>query len=403
MMVFTGPAAARAPSCRSPVQPQPQVTALPWTQRWLQPARAWSVSRGRGVTVAVVDSGVDAAHPQLRGGPVLDGWDMVTGGPGGAVDCDSHGTGVASLIAAAPVDGVGFAGLAPAARILPVRVDERDNEARAGLDPVSPAGFAAGLRWAVDHGARVANVSIVFYTDHRVVADAVAYARERGVLVVAAAGNGHDESGEGADAIPFPAAYPGVVGVGAIGADGARLSSSYVGPHLDIVAPGADVTVANPGSGHRKASGTSFAAPLVSAAAALLFAAEPELDAEQVAHRLVATADPAGGTPEYGHGVVNPYRALIERHTLAAPSAAPAPRWAGPDPAAVARTERWARAADRATVMALAAVAPALLALLLAAVWRRGRRRGWTPTRHAARPEPSTVDDPAHRFYAPPV
>jgi membrane-anchored mycosin MYCP len=401
--------AAAAPTCRTAAEPQPVIATLPWAQRWLQPERAWHISRGQGVTVAVVDSGADATHPQLRGGQVLAGMDMMTNTPGGDGDCDSHGTAVASLIAGALEPGVGFAGLAPQARILPIRVAEQNLDSNGVSDntPVSPALAAQGIRWAADQGARIVNVSIVFFQNYPVLADAVGYAQSKGAIVVAAVGNHHDDTLP-VDVVPYPAAYPGVIGVGAIDADGMRVPSSYAGPHVDLVAPGGDVTAASRAAGHQLRTGTSFAAPFVSATAALMLAADRNASPAQVVRRLVATADPAGPAAEYGHGVVDPVRALTERVTTAGPvQGAPFPDVAV-DPEAQARAERWRRAGDHATLTALGVIGSATLLVLAAAVWVRGRKRRWRPTRTggaatALLADASTVDEPERVFYTVPT
>ncbi|MBM0235840.1 type VII secretion-associated serine protease mycosin, partial [Micromonospora sp. STR1_7] len=300
-----------APTCATPLAPVRPVAALPWTQQRYDPARLAPLATGAGVTVAVVDSGVDRAHPQLAG-QVLAGTDLLDSGGDGSRDCAGHGTGVASIIAAQPRSGVAFHGLAPGARILPVRVSEQQVvQGRESGRTVSAAEFARAIRWAVDHDADVVNLSVVLYADDPAVQSAVAYAVQRNVVLVAAAGNLHDSG----DPRPFPAAYDGVLGVGAIGADGVRAAFSQTGPYVDLVAPGSEVLVAAPGQGHQRVEGTSYAAPFVAATAALLRQYRPELTAAQVAERIIATADPAPGPGHgggYGAGVLNPYRAVTE-------------------------------------------------------------------------------------------
>jgi membrane-anchored mycosin MYCP len=370
-------AAHAAPACTNQVAPSEPVAEQPWAQRRHPAEGLDALTTGAGVTVAVVDSGVDASHPQLSG-QVLRGTDHLDRGGDGRLDCVGHGTAVASIIAAKPVDGVAFRGLAPGVRILPVRISEQQViEGRESGRTVSAARFAASIRGAVDAGADVINLSVVLYQDNPAVRAAIAHAVARDVVVVAAVGNLH----ENGDPRPYPAAYEGVLGVGAIGPDGVRQGFSQVGAYVDLVAPGGDVLVAAPSRGHQEQSGTSYAAPFVSAAAALVRAYRPDLSAAEVIDRLVATADPApagAGSTEYGNGVVNPYRAVTE--TVAPPrpveSAQPLP--AHPDDAAtLARLERRAAAEERAVLIAAAAAALGVLVLLLALVLPRGDRRRW--------------------------
>ena len=224
------------------------------------------------------------------------------------------------------------------------------------------------------------NLSVVLYADNPRVRSAVEYAVERNVVLVAAAGNLHDSG----DPRPFPAAYDGVLGVGAIGADGARATFSQTGAYVDLVAPGSDVLVAAPGQGHQRVEGTSYAAPFVAATAALLRSYRPELTAAQVVERIVATADPAPGAGPaggYGAGVLNPYRAVTEtgggRPVADRPVAALADDRA--DPALLARQARRAAARDRALVVGAGIGATAVAVVLLALVLPRGARRRWRP------------------------
>ncbi|MEV6705544.1 type VII secretion-associated serine protease mycosin [Micromonospora wenchangensis] len=371
---------ARAvPACATPPAPARPVAAAPWPQRRYAPQRLTPLATGAGVTVAVVDSGVDRRHPQLRG-RVLDGADFLDPGGDGTRDCAGHGTGVASIIAAGEGSGVAFRGLAPGARILPVRVSEQQVvEGREAGRTVSAAGFAQAVRWAVDHDADVLNLSVVLYADNPAVREAIDYALRRDVVVVAAAGNLHD----GGDPLPYPAAYDGVLGVGAVTPTGVRAPFSQVGPYVDLVAPGGDVLMAAPGQGHRRAEGTSYAAPFVAGTAALLRQYRPELDAAEVARRIVGTTDPAPGGREggYGAGVLNPYRAVVE--TGGAPQPATRPTTALPvpqaDPAVLAQGHRRAAARQRALLVATAVGGTVVVAVLLAVVLPRGVRRRWHP------------------------
>ncbi|WP_229398728.1 type VII secretion-associated serine protease mycosin [Micromonospora okii] len=369
-----------APDCATPPAPARPVAATPWAQQRYAPERLSALATGAGVTVAVIDSGVDRRHPQLAG-RVAPGADFLDPGGDGGADCAGHGTGVASIIAAGPQPGVAFRGLAPAARVLPVRVSEQQVvSGRESGRTVSAADFARAIRWAVDHDADVLNLSVVLYADDPAVRAAVGYAVARDVVVVAAAGNLHDSG----DPRPYPAAYEGVLGVGAIGPDGRRADFSQTGPYVDLVAPGGEVLMAAPAEGHRRAEGTSYAAPFVAATAALVRQYRPELTAAQVTGRLLATADPAPGDGVgggYGAGVLNPHRAVAE--TGAGPGGRERAAWALPaeraDPALLARQSRRAAARDRSLAVAAVTGAAVAGAALLAVVLPRGLRRRWRP------------------------
>ncbi|TCB92795.1 type VII secretion-associated serine protease mycosin [Micromonospora zingiberis] len=368
--------ASRAPGCATPPAPARPVSAVPWPQQRYAPERLQSLATGSGVTVAVVDSGVDRSHPQLAG-RVLTGTDLLDAGGDGTRDCVGHGTGVASLIAATARDDLGLRGLAPKARILPVRVSEQQVvDGRGTGRTVAPEDFARAIRWAVDNDADVVNLSVVLYADHPAVRSAVGYALARNVIVVAAVGNLH---GSG-DPRPYPAAYEGVLGVGAIGADGLRADFSQVGSYVDLVAPGTDVLIAAPGQGHHRAEGTSYAAPFVAATAALVREYRPELSAEEVVGRLLATADPAPGHG-YGSGVLNPYRAVTE--TASGPVTRPAPMVSladdRPDPALLAQQDRRAAARERAVLLATVGGLVVAGVALAALIVPRGARRRWRP------------------------
>ncbi|MEH1056003.1 type VII secretion-associated serine protease mycosin [Micromonospora sp. CPCC 206171] len=373
------PARAAAPACSAPLAPARSVTGVPWAQRRYAPERLIPLATGAGVIVAVIDSGVDRRHPQLRG-RVLDGADFLDPGGDGTRDCAGHGTGVASIIAAASVDGIAFHGLAPRARILPVRVSEQQVvEGRESGRTVGAADFARAIRWAVDHDADVLNLSVVLYADDPAVREAVSYAVRRDVVVVAAAGNLHDSG----DPRPYPASYDGVLGVGAISPDGTRAAFSQAGPYVDLVAPGSDVLMAAPEQGHHRAEGTSYATPFVAATAALVRQYRPELSATEVTRRIVGTTDPAPGDGRggYGAGVLNPYRAVTETGAAATAgargaAALPADR---PNPALLAQRARRAAARDRALLVAGVTGAAVAAAVLLTLVLPRGAGRGWRP------------------------
>jgi subtilisin family serine protease len=231
---WSAPAGAtirRAPACTTPLAPSQSVAEVPWAQQRYAPDRLSPLATGSGTIVAVIDSGVDRRHPQLAG-RVLDGTDHLDRGGDGSRDCAGHGTGVASIIAAVPLPGVAFRGLAPGAGILPVRVSEQQVvEGRESGRTVSAEAFARAIRWAVDHDADVLNLSVVLYADEPTVREAVAYAVSRDVVVVAAAGNLHD-SGD-----PCPT-RPGRRGCSGWGDRGGRRPGpfSQTAGYVDVVA-----------------------------------------------------------------------------------------------------------------------------------------------------------------------
>jgi subtilisin family serine protease len=262
---------------------------------------------------------------------------------------------------------------------VPVRISEQEKiDGRAAGEPGSPAAFARAIGWAADPrggGAQVINLSLVMTVDDARVRRAVAAAVAGGVVIVAAAGNDARQGG----ARPCPASYPGVIGVGALGADGLRAPFSQRGDYVDIVAAGDRITVAAPGGGHTTGLGTSYAVPFVAATAALIRQRFPGLSPARVERRLTATADPAPGgghRDEYGYGLLNPYRAVTE--TLGPdqpPAARPVVGQTGGPAAAAVR----AHAVNLGLIVAGIGAGAAALAGLLAAVMRRGRRRGWRP------------------------
>ncbi|SCG62505.1 type VII secretion-associated serine protease mycosin [Micromonospora halophytica] len=367
------PAPARAePKCPAPAGGAAP-TETPWALRRLDPASAWRITRGERVTVAVVDSGVSPTHPLLKGqvgeGRDFNGLAQMQG----RCDHAGHGTIVAGIIAGRDDTGAPYSGVAPGARILPVRVlpdTQRTN------DPGLPVQIAAAIRWAADRDVEVINLSLVTI-DHPQLKDAVQYALDKGVVVVAAAGNRAQDQ---RDLPAYPAAYPGVIAVAGVDREGGHVGSSVSGNYVDIAAPGLDIVGPAPGGQGYLAEpegGTSFAAAYVSGAAALLRSARPDLTPQQVAYRLTRTADnpPDGHNPQLGYGVVNPYRALTSLLGTRTdpPAGAMPPPASNEDPLG----RQWTVA------LWAAGVATVLAAGLLIArpVVALGRRRGWRPGR----------------------
>jgi len=260
---------------------------------------AWSASTGVGVTIAIIDSGVDANHPDLAG-RVLPGYDFVNNDTN-ASDDFGHGTAVAGIAAAKANNSIGIAGVAYNARILPVKVLDATGS---GNDPV----IAQGIVWATDHGAKVINMSLGGYGDSPVLAQAVAYALAHNVVVVAATGN------DATNTPSYPASSPGVIGVGATDLTGRLVQFSNYGDQVDVAAPGWDMVFPYYLSqGYGQGSGTSFAAPVVSGVAALVRSLSPSMNQATVAARLKDTATDAGPDGDdqwYGNGLVNAWAAL---------------------------------------------------------------------------------------------
>lgn len=404
------PLTAAAAGCSSTPPVGQPIRIIPWAQRWLAPQRAWPFSSGGGIKVAVIDSGVMAGAIHLPRGKVETGVDFLGKAPGGNIDCVGHGTGVASIIAGQPRPGFGFQGIAPGATILPIRVSEKqiDEKGTATGDTVTPLVLAQAIDYAVAHGARVINMSFVLLTEDQYVREAVKKAIAKNVVVVAAAGNGHPDGKDSAtpDHLVYPAAYPGVIGVGAIDQTGARVKESQVGKYVDIMAPGAEIWCSAAGGGYLPGDGTSYATPFVSGTVALMLAREPGLSPSEVALRLFATASSSQGggySQSFGHGVVDPYRAVTEKRATGKPEtiedmpALTADKAAQAREAREARTKRWA--------YSLAAGGGALAGVVLAgaAILPRGRRRRWVPSRAKPFTSRPDVEEPSEAFFTPPT
>ena len=294
-------------------------------------ARQWYAAQNRAfdfwpeppllatVRVAVIDSGIDGTHPEFQG-RIAAAKSFVAGPP--TVDTQGHGTFVAGLIAARTNDGVGIAGLAPPAELLIAKVVGPERSI-----PVEAE--AKAIRWAVANGARIINMSLGGPRDPRdpsrdtysqLEADAVAYAVSKGVLVVAAVGNADQAPAQPWPYASWPAALPHVVGVSALGAKGGSPAFSNRDTQFtDIAAPGVGILSTFPlpltsafagcveqgysscgPEEYRSAEGTSFAAPQVTAAAAVLLASAPSLTADQVTSLLLGGA--VDSTPSNGCG-----------------------------------------------------------------------------------------------------
>ncbi|MET4780791.1 S8 family serine peptidase [Glaciihabitans sp. UYNi722] len=269
--------------------------------------QAWSTTKGAGVTVAVIDTGVDATHPDLTG-TVIGGTDVSgVGSPNGQkpVGEDSqHGTMVASMLAGhGHGSGEGVIGVAPEAKLLAISVGFGVGSSN------SDDQIAKAVRWSVDNGADIINMSLTRNTLDWPTSwdDAFLYAMEKGVIVVAAAGN----RGSGTTEVGAPATMPGVVVVAGVDRNGkASFDASSQGITLTVSAPSEDLVGAAPGGGYYSWAGTSGAAPLVSGVLALIKASHPKLSAGNIINRLTATANPAGNPIVYGSGLMNAQAAV---------------------------------------------------------------------------------------------
>ncbi|MEU7012063.1 type VII secretion-associated serine protease mycosin [Streptomyces sp. NPDC046385] len=390
-----------------------------WHLKAMGADKMWKVSEGEGVVVAVIDSGVDDTIADLRG-QVLPGKDYSRLSGDENNDVDNHGTGMASLIAATGARGSveGSFGLAPKAKILPIRLvynQERLYE-KDRVDPFS-AGMAKAIRFAADSEAKVINISVGSSTDRigPELEQAVRYALSKNKLIFAAVGNSADADNKA----EYPAATPGVVGVGGLDKKAAWWDKSQTGPQVDLAAPAENlVNACSKGTELCSGSGTSGATALASASAALIWSKHPDWTNNQVLRVMLNTAGkPKSGkerTDYLGYGTIRPLRALTTPgdpgpadvyplpdlaaaeasaapSASASPSAAPAPSKAGstPPPAAApseggGNTGLW---------IALGVGAAVLVGGAVTAVALRSRRRGAVP------PMPPTA--PAAPPYAP--
>lgn len=393
----TEPGKAKPPKTKKPkktvVKPKPPRVqcvgfnravnpARPFAQRELLPSSVWRLTQGAGQTVAVLDSGVSAKAPALAGA-VLPGLNIGTGQPADT-DCGGHGTFVAGLIAARSRRGSGFAGLAPQARILPVNVLNPNQ--LTSQNPVTSADVAAGINYAVSHGATVIDVSAsVTPRPSPALQAAVTRALAHNIVVIAAVASGSGLTSQ-ASRVSYPAAYPGVLAVAAVTASGAPVAAGGPGVRVGLAAPGEGITSIGPvGPGQVTASGAALATGYVAGTAALVRSYYPRLSAAQVVRRLELTADPPGTavpSPEVGYGVVSPYNAvttvLPQESGGRAPTAPPARPIRLP---AQSRPDTWPLTA--AVIICAALILAVIIAAVGVRIVRSGRRRNWRPPQPA--------------------
>ncbi|GAA3618600.1 type VII secretion-associated serine protease mycosin [Lentzea atacamensis] len=337
-------------------------------------------ARGDGVIVAVIDSGVDAKHPDLAG-RVLPGTGFGSSkGTDGTTDTDGHGTGMAAIIAATGRDG-GALGIAPGAKILPIASAEKEQFT---LDVV-----AESIRWAADHGAKVVNLSLGFSSSMTPsLVRAVNYAIEKDVVLVAATGN------EGKE-VSAPANIGGVIAVAGTNREGKPWKSSNVGADTVLAAPAEGIVTAAPtsvySSGYAEMDGTSAASAIVAGVAALVRAKHPQLPAKDVVNVLIKTAKDLaepGRDEATGFGLIDPMGALtaqlppVERNPLLPP---PKPSTAQPTPTLAAQPSAQPadEISDRLPFIAAVAGGTAVMTALLIAL----------PAIRSRRPEPVSARD----------
>jgi len=338
-----------------------------WHVKYLNVAEAHSQSQGEGVVVAVLDTGVNGNHPDLAGN-VLPGLDVTGTAPNGSKDTDGHGTGMAGLVAAhGHGNGEGALGIAPRAKILPIK----DSETTFG----NPQAFIAGVNAAAKSGAKVICIASSG-SNSAGLQNAITAALAADIVVVAGMGNRPD-------VFPgYPAAYDGVVAVGAIGQDGNLAGLTITGRPMVLSAPGMRIVSTDGVGGYRVADGTSDSTAIVAGAAALVRSKYPNLSAKEVIHRLTATATDKGAPgrdPEYGYGVLNLVGALTANvppeTSGAAPTTTPPTATASPTRTGGAALPDSDKGGSSTLPVVLLGVGVAVLAAGGLMVWLLVRRR----------------------------
>jgi type VII secretion-associated serine protease mycosin len=349
------------------------VKTTPWAQNALNFTKAWPISRGANVTIAVLDSGVDYT-PQLAGR--VSAIDETSTG---ISDCVGHGTAVAGIIAAADDQDQGnpFAGVAPDAKILSVKVANAESTNLLSPETTGDSKtLSQGIIDAVNDGASVLNISITSNYSLEL-AEAVAYAESRNVVVVAAGGN--DATGDPVGPF-FPASFPGVLSVGALDPNGSLASFADPNTQESVTAPGVNITSTSPSSplvpvGYNAGLvGTSFATPFVAGVAALILSRYPSMTAAEVVARIEATAVGSTGTVT-GNGMVDPLQAVQASMPL---SVNPDPTMAQPQSVSISRRvppdQGAINAAMLTTLGSAGGAALVVVAVLVISVGRRRRR-----------------------------
>lgn len=297
------------PSCtvKALMAPNDPMFAQQHGPKLTQAPEAWNISRGKGVTIAIVDTGVDTEHPDLKN-KMVAGYNVLDRSSNPRDD-NGHGTHCAGVAGAETNNATGIAGMAPDAKIMPIKAL---NSGGGGSDAL----VAEGVVWAVDHGAQIVSLSLGTPEESAPLKDACAYAAVKGVLVVAAMGN----AGNGDK--NYPAAYPGVLAVGATDEQDKEADFSQYGEWISVCAPGTgiystfptyNVTLNDDGypTEYAALDGTSMATPMVAGVAALVKAKYPSYRPEQIKQRIEATADRASAFNIHtGNGRINALKSL---------------------------------------------------------------------------------------------
>ncbi|MFC7305145.1 type VII secretion-associated serine protease mycosin [Streptomyces monticola] len=337
-----------------------QYAGIPWPLQRVLLDELWSKTKGKGVRVAVIDTGVDNSNIQLKSAvDASAGTDFLKGGKNktdGTVDEVGHGTKVAGIIAARPREGTGFVGLAPEATIIPIRQNDEKNS---GKDTT----MAKAIDHAIAKGADIINISqdtTKPLNSASPMGQAVRRALNKEIVVVASSGN---DGLDGKSRNTYPAAFDGVLAVAASDRNNERAAFSQSGDFVDVAAPGVDIVSTVPRGGQCADNGTSFSAPYAAGVATLLRAEHPEWTAAQIIAQIEQTAERTINSRDkhVGWGVIDPVRALTEDTTpINSPHPDPGPSGASaPEPAHLAmgetpqeRNERYATyAIGTATVL----------------------------------------------------
>ncbi|MGM7701458.1 S8 family peptidase [Pseudalkalibacillus sp. Hm43] len=270
-----------------------------WNLPAIRTEDGWKISRGNeDVIIAIIDTGIDMKHPDLAK-RIVDGYNVLNESPM-PNDDNGHGTHVAGIIASETNNGVGIAGMTWYNRIMPIKAMNADGYG-------TSFDVAQGIRWAVEHGADVINMSLGNYKASKALKEAIDYAYEKDVIMVAASGN------ENTNQTSYPAAFDNVIGVAAVNLNLNRAEFSNYGDYIDVAAPGVDIASTYLEGQYASLSGTSMATPHVAALAGLIKSYQPDLKNSDIIRIIEETTDDVGdpGKDIYtGNGVINVASAL---------------------------------------------------------------------------------------------